>query len=328
MLLIVYGTRPEWIKIKPVLDNLEIPYKLLSTGQHEDIAPSQDLSLKIKDGPNRLDSIVQSIMNQEDIFKNITHIMVQGDTTSAFAFALAAFHRGIKIIHLEAGLRTYNKKHPYPEEFNRKSISAMADVHLCPTEKNAQNLRDEGVEKGVYITGNTVLDNLAGMITSTGDTVLVTLHRRENHPIMHKWFSALNDVAKELTHLQFLLPLHPNPAVQKHKHLLTHVNTCPPLHYEDFLPVLANCRFVISDSGGIQEEAAFLNKRVIVCREYTERPEGLVGHHMICKKPEDLILISRLFDTNHRVHVDCPFGNGTAGMHVAHIIGKVINGRN
>ena len=328
MLLIVYGTRPEWIKIKPVLSHLDIPYKLLSTGQHKDIAPSQDLSLEIQDGPNRLDSIVQSIMNQEDIFDGITYIMVQGDTTSAFAFALAAFHRGIKIIHLEAGLRTFNKDHPYPEEFNRKSISAMADIHLCPTEENARNLRAEGIEEGVYITGNTVLDNLAGTLTSTGNTVLVTLHRRENHSIMHEWFSTLNDIAKEQTHLQFLLPLHPNPAVQKHKHLLTHVDTCPPLHYEDFLPVLANCKFVISDSGGIQEEAAFLNKRVIVCRQYTERPEGLKGHHMMCQQPRDLPVIVRLFDKNHRVHMDCPFGNGSAGTHIGHIIGRTINGHN
>ena len=127
MMLICFGTRPEWIKIKPVVDVIrnDIPYKLLFTGQHLDILDSIDeevTRLEVSDGANRLDSIVQSMMNQEEIFEGITSIFVQGDTSSVFAMALAAFHRGIKIIHLEAGLRTYNKSHPYPEEFNRRAV--------------------------------------------------------------------------------------------------------------------------------------------------------------------------------------------------------------
>ena len=148
MLLISFGTRPEYIKLKPVIESIKgkIPYKLLFTGQHVDLLSEIDgdiQELEIENGNNRLDSIVQSVMNNEDIFTDISAVLVQGDTTSVFAVALAAFHRKIKIVHLEAGLRTWNKYHPYPEEFNRCAVSRMADIHLCPTANSASNLESE-----------------------------------------------------------------------------------------------------------------------------------------------------------------------------------------
>jgi UDP-N-acetylglucosamine 2-epimerase (non-hydrolysing) len=141
MILICYGTRPEHIKISPLLSEMKdkIPYKTLFTGQHTDLVKNVnfDFDLKIKDGNNRLDSVVQSCLNlDEDIFEGISHILVQGDTVSAYSLALAAFHRGIKIIHLEAGLRTYDFNNPYPEEAYRQCISRISDINLCPTQNN------------------------------------------------------------------------------------------------------------------------------------------------------------------------------------------------
>ena len=140
MILISYGTRPEYLKVKPVMDELDkdgIKYETLFTGQHLDLINDVEInqSITIHNGVNRLDAIVSSIMNNID-FRGIDYVMVQGDTTSAFAVALSAFHSGIKIIHLEAGLRTYDNNNPYPEEVNRKIISQIADIHLCPTNNN------------------------------------------------------------------------------------------------------------------------------------------------------------------------------------------------
>ena len=321
MLLVAYGTRPEWIKIEPILKHLEMPHRKLFTGQHVDIAPTDNdcIKLEIEDGPNRLDSIVRSVLNNDEIYEDIDTVLVQGDTTSVFAVALGAFHRGIKIIHLEAGLRTYNNKSPYPEEFNRRAVSAMADVHLCPTQQDVNALYKEGINKWVYLTGNTVLDPLVDIETSYGEYVLITMHRRENHQRMAEWFKAINKSAQNSPELTFLFPLHPNPNVQKHKHLLTDVQTSPPFHHEDFVVLLANCRYIITDSGGIQEEASFLNKRAIVCREHTERP---VGSHVMCGSPEDLIKWASIIKVNYKTDDVCPFGNGYAGKKCASIIDR------
>lgn len=135
-------------------------------------------------------------MGLEHAFEHITHVMVQGDTTSALTVALAAFHREIPVIHIEAGLRTYDMKNPYPEEFNRQAISRMASIHFCPTETSKANLLRENTQGDIFVVGNTVLDNLLEIKTSYTDVVLVTLHRRENHAIMDKWFRAISRIAK------------------------------------------------------------------------------------------------------------------------------------
>ena len=198
MLLISFGTRPEWIKIKPIIDKIDgaIPYKILFTGQHtslvEEYLKDTFIFNVVGAGDNRLDSIVCSLLNKNALFDDITHVLVQGDTTSAFAVALAAFHRKIPVIHLEAGLRTFDTDNPYPEEFNRTAISALADIHLCPTDTSASNvLSMVGHNSKIYVTGNTVLDNLVGLEPTTSDIVLVTMHRRENHAQMHEWFRAI-----------------------------------------------------------------------------------------------------------------------------------------
>jgi len=333
MLLIAFGTRPEWLKIRPVVDAIEgkIPYRLLFTGQHADLIDSSIKNYKYREikitndiSPNRLDSIVCSIMSQiDDHLDGITHVMVQGDTTTVFAVGLACFHRGVKIIHLEAGLRTYDNQHPYPEEFNRQAVACMADIHLCATTLAANNLYTENKCGKIHIVGNTVLDNLRNQLPNQNFQVLITLHRRENHPHIQEWFKVISQLAKENKELNFILPIHPNPNIIKYKYLLTDVEVVDPLPHHHLLKILKNSRIVITDSGGIQEEAAFFKKPCIVCREKTERSEGLGDFSWLCQTPERLEV---LFETllNHKIDesLECPYGDGYASEKILKILKK------
>jgi len=332
MILLVFGTRPEYIKIKPLIKNFrknEYPFKLLFTGQHTSLIPAEaavqiDLMIDIKDGVNRLDSIVSSLMNQSHIWtQGIDKVLVQGDTTSAFALALAAFHRKIPVYHLEAGLRTYDMNHPYPEEFNRQAISKIAAFNFCPTRIAAANLLQENLKADtIFVTGNTVLDNLIGKESTTSNKVLITLHRRENHHIMDQWFHNIEKLAQKYKDLKFIFPMHPNPNVQKHKDILKTVKVVEPMEYEDFIDEIRSCKMIISDSGGIQEEASFFHKRVVVCREKTERTEGLGMFSFLCQHPgrlgflfDDLITMPKI-----STHVVSPFGDGYAAEKIYEII--------
>jgi len=324
MILISYGTRPEWIKIEPLIKEMTgvIPFRVLFTGQHLDIAPRSNFNLSInEDGPNRLDNIVKSTLNlDEKILSEVTHVLVQGDTTSAFSLALAAFHRKIKIIHLEAGLRTNDLSNPYPEEFNRQCISRMTDIHFCPTKWNKKNLTIEGCGGKKFVVGNTVLDNLVGVVPEYQNKILVTLHRRENHKTIQNWFEQISMLAKCHPYLDFILPIHPNPNVKKNAKFLKHVQVVDPLPYNKLIDLLSKCRLVISDSGGIQEEASFLNKKVIVCRKTTERIESLGTHSFLCKLPS---MLKRIFDKvnqDHKVDLPCPYGDGRASQKIVEIL--------
>ncbi len=327
MILLSFGTRPEWIKIKPLLDQMDgnIPYRLLFTGQHTDllskVGQDKDLvKLEIKDGPNRLDSIVSSVMNLEEIFEGITSVLVQGDTTSAFSIALAAFHRRIKVMHLEAGLRTYDKNQPYPEEFNRQAISRIADVHLCPTELSEIFLRNEKTQGRIEVVGNTVLDNLLGTETEYTNKVVVTMHRRENHHNMDEWFKTIDKIAEDNKELEFIIPLHPNPNVQKHKHLLKNLKIVEPMEYNEFIKLLAKTKLVITDSGGLQEETSFLKKKCIVCRKKTERVEGVNIFAFMCFEPKSLEGIFKQVNEDHIPEGDCPYGDGHAAEKVYEVL--------
>mgnify|MGYP003627722243 CR=1 FL=1 len=327
MILICFGTRPEYIKIKPLLKAFDgnIPYKLLFTGQHKDLlshVKGDIRRLEIEDGANRLDSIVSSIMNNNDIFQGIDSVLVQGDTTSVFSLALAAFHRKIKVIHLEAGLRTYDINNPYPEELNRQMTSRIANIHLCPTQEAHDNLIREKVLGQKFVVGNTVLDNLVDKKVSYKDKIIVTMHRRENHYNMDKWFKQIDLLAKENSNLQFMLPIHPNPNVKKHQHLLKYVKVVPPMDYANFIDELANCRFIITDSGGIQEESSFLRKKCIVCRKTTERVEGMGTFSTLVMEPLDL---KNAFDWANKCPVPdesepCPYGDGQSAEKILRIL--------
>ena len=332
-LLLCYGTRPEWIKVKPIIDKLKesnIEYKTLFTGQHKDlVTDAADYMLPmIEDiGNNRLDSIVSGILKSVDgIIDNYDYILVQGDTTSVFSIALAAFHRGKKIIHLEAGLRTYDNCNPYPEEFNRTAVSRITDIHLCPTEFSKKNLLEEKVGGNIYVVGNTVLDNLVDIETSYSNNVIVTIHRRENHHQVDKYFNVINKLAENNPTLNFILPIHPNPNVYKHKHILEHVNVINPMPYDKMIELLANCKVIISDSGGIQEEASFFNKKVIVCRETTERPESLGVHSFLCSSPDYLENMFNDLINDCEIDEKCPYGDGTSSEKIVKILGEIFNG--
>jgi UDP-N-acetylglucosamine 2-epimerase (non-hydrolysing) len=325
MILITFGTRPEYIKVLPVMkefDSRGYPYKTFFTGQHTSLlenALTPDHQIEISEKGNRLDTIVQTILNNEDIFVGVTSVMVQGDTTSAFATALAAFHRKIPVAHLEAGLRTYDKYSPYPEEFNRRAISSLAEVHFVPTEVAANNLRQEGFKDNIHLVGNTVLDNLSGVETSDSNTVIVTLHRREKHSKIDEWFTEINNLAKKNSHLKFILPIHPNPMVKKYEHLLTSVIVYPPMEHEEFISRLSRCKYIITDSGGIQEEAAFLKKPCIVCRDFTERAEGIGTFSVLCDSPnklEDSLIWASQVNLENLV---CPYGDGNSSKYIADV---------
>ena len=331
MILICYGTRPEHIKISPLLKVMDgvIPYKTLFTGQHTDLIRDVkfDFTLEIKNGPDRLDSVVQSCLNLEScVFEGITHILVQGDTVSAFSLALSAFHRGIKIIHLESGLRTYDIKNPYPEEIYRQYISKISDINLCPTQTNLDNLINENVSGESIVVGNTGLDNLVGIEASYGNKVLVTMHRRENHHNIDKWFIEINKLAIDNPDITFELPLHPNPNFTKHSHLLTHVNVVKPIDYSRMINELSKCKFVISDSGGIQEECSFLNKKVIVCRKTTERTESLGVNSFLCSEPKKLKEIFNKINKNYMLESDCPYGDGHSSVKIVNYLKNKIYG--
>ena len=332
MILLTYGTRPEWIKIKPLIEEMSkrnIPFKTLSTGQHKDIAPNDaDFNLDFKDfGGNRLDSVLKNCLSIPDnYFDGIDYILVQGDTTSVVGLSLSALNRKIKVIHLEAGLRSFDTENPFPEENNRKIVSTIADIHLCPTSKNIHNLLNENIDNSkIFLVGNTVLDNLLDYKKDCeySNKILVTLHRRENHDNLDLWFNEINNLSKKHSDLEFILPIHPNPNVQKWKKLLTNVSVIDPMNHEELIKLLVKCRMVITDSGGIQEECSFFNKKCLVCRKVTERPESVGLTSFMVNKPNDL---STLFDyhiENYSVTVDSPYGDGHSSKIICDIFKKL-----
>jgi len=304
-----------------------IKYKLVFSGQHSDLVKEEkaDHIIQIHDnGSNRLDSIITSIMSQSsDIYNDITHVLVQGDTTTSLGFALSAYNRKIPIIHLEAGLRTYDLEQPYPEEGNRQLISRLTNIHLCPTENNKQNLLNEKCNGSIYVVGNTVLDNIKKYkhCITYENIVLVTLHRRENHRIIDKYFTEIEELARSNPGIKFILPIHPNPNVQKHKHILKHVNIMDPLTHSDLIDILIKCLFIITDSGGLQEEGSFLEKKIIICREMTERDEILGTYGTLCKDPSELSLIFyQLIQDPVPQKYENPYGNGESAQKIINIL--------
>lgn len=331
MILITYGTRPEYIKVLPIINEMKkngLRFKTLFTGQHKDLVPNNsDFILTSNyDVGNRLDSIIKNCLTiPEEYLKDITSILVQGDTTSVVGLSLAALHRKIMVIHLEAGLRTYDTENPFPEENNRRIISTIAKVHLCPTELNKTNLENEMTLGDIYVVGNTVLDNLVPYKVKCEYTnkILVTLHRRENHDLIDKWFTEINKLALAYPDLEFILPIHPNPNVQKHKHLLTNITVIDPLPHEELLELLVKTKMVITDSGGLQEECSFLNKKCLVCREKTERPEANGLTSFIIEKPEYLKINFENHIEKYEIDFESPYGDGNSAEKIIRLFKKI-----
>lgn len=326
MILVAYGTRPEYIKIKPLINEMakrNISFKTLFTGQHQNLVnKNADFVLAtMPSGSNRLDDIIKICMNTpESYFQGINYLLIQGDTTTAMGLALCGLHRKIKIIHLEAGLRSFDNDNPYPEENNRKIISTLADIHLCPTMENRKNLIKENVSKNkIFVVGNTVLDNLVSYKekTSYQNKVLITLHRRENHDILQDWFMEISKLGEKYSDLDFIFPLHPNPNVQKHKKLLKNINVIDPMDYEKLLELLITVKIVITDSGGLQEECSFLNKKCLICRKTTERPEFLNLGNFLVKTPKNLGKIFKKHIENCVLNIEkCPYGDGCSSRKI------------
>ena len=332
-ILICYGTRPEYIKIEPIiLHDLSQFHdiKTLFTGQHKDIVqasvkPTYSLEMNAC-APNRLNSIVANITGSyafdQILSEGFTHVLVQGDTASAFACALAAFNKGIKVIHLEAGLRTGDKNHPFPEEAYRQCISRITDIHLCATYYNFRSLLKESVtEAEMHVVGNTVLDHLKDVSVSYNNDILITLHRRENHKFIPFWYNQIEDLAEQNPSLNFVFVVHPNPNSRcVFKRGLTNTSIIDPMSHKSFIDRISKCRFLISDSGGVQEEASFLKKRVIICRETTERPEALESFHYLCKKIGDLPKIFNNIVNDYKPEGECPFGDGKAAEKILQVL--------
>lgn len=322
--LLLLGTRPEAVKLLPVIHLLtkddRFSARVAVTGQHREMVDQildpfgivPDIKLDIMQQGQSLNDIVCRVMPRLDALYAETEpalVMVQGDTTSAFCGALAAFHRGIQVAHVEAGLRSYNRFHPYPEESNRKMISACAGIHLAPTPDSAENLLKEGARREeIYVTGNTAVDSLLMTLAQPellekckaplalkgdGRMVLITVHRRESwapwkaresekdHLPLERIFEAIAESARENPRVDFVYPVHRNPQVggparrilgeRRNVHLLD------PLPYIPFVGLMAKATAILTDSGGIQEEAPSLGVPVLVLRETTERPEGLAA---------------------------------------------------
>jgi UDP-N-acetylglucosamine 2-epimerase (non-hydrolysing) len=282
-LAIVYGTRPEYLKILPIMKLHK--FKVIRILQHADISEPDlysDVSINLlQTSENRLDCIGSEILLKlGNILKedNITHLIVQGDTSTAFYSALSAFQNNIKIVHLEAGLRTYDITRPYPEEGYRQMISRLTDIHFVPHEYNKQLLETERVSGRIYTVGNTILDLVKeyNLTVTSGNNVLITFHRRENVQYLDSFVRNLRQCIQNNTNKNFLWILHPNPQLQalvKHATTDLNVNFIQPCEHREFLNYLKDCFCILTDSGGIQEEASFLGKPTIVLRDKTERDQ-------------------------------------------------------
>lgn len=306
----IFGTRPEAVKMAPLVLELQKRPEIQSiccvTAQHREMLDSvlrifriiPDFDLNIMQPRQTLCSITTRCLNgMDEVLEEAAPelVLVHGDTSTTFAGALAAFYHKIPVGHVEAGLRTYDKYSPYPEEMNRKLTGSIADLHFCPTAANAENLRREGVSRGIFITGNTVIDALKHTVQpdyrfENGElnslpfdrkkVIVVTAHRRENYgEPMKNILLALRDIAEEHEDVELVYPVHMSPvvreAVDQYLRGAPRVRLIEPVTADEMHNLMARCYMVMTDSGGLQEEAPALGKPVLVLRRETERPEAV-----------------------------------------------------
>ena len=287
---VIFGTRPEYLKLKSVLVELSkrlLPHKVIYVSQHETIEETieEDVEKLIlgQKSHHRLSNIgCEILMQLPDFIHDCTDIIVQGDTATAFYSALTAFQGNKTVIHIEAGLRTYDLSRPFPEEAYRQMISRMATVHFTPHEDSSRLLKKENVSGNVYNVGNTILDLVHSYastdtfgITEPSSTVFITFHRRENWDKIGLLLIGLKKLVKKTPELKYIWYLHPNPELQekvrKFIEDIPSIELREPCNHWEFTRQMCASRFLITDSGGIQEEASFLGKHCIVLRASTER---------------------------------------------------------
>jgi UDP-N-acetylglucosamine 2-epimerase (non-hydrolysing) len=363
--IVVLGTRPEAVKLFPVIRELRdepaLDVKVVVTGQHRElvdeilrplaIVPDHDLALE-RSGSSLNELVAAIVPRLERMLDELAPpgvaatVVVQGDTTSAFCAALAAFHRRIAVAHVEAGLRSFDPALPFPEEANRRMVAAVASLHFAPTAAAQRHLEDEGIAReSILVTGNTAVDALLHALERGGShataasarapQLLVTLHRRESWltaggatpPAVESIFAALRDVAQRRPDATVLFPVHPNPELRERAERLlgdcANVRLLRPQPYFEFVKLLASSSVVLTDSGGIQEEAPSLGVPVLVARDVTERPEGieagcsrLVGTQARRIERELLLELARPLRARGRVPLPSPYGDGRAARRI------------
>ena len=356
----IFGTRPEAIKMAPLVLELnkrssEFETIVTVTAQHREmldqvlnvfgITPDFDLNI-MKERQSLAQITTRALEGLDEVMKktNPDIVLVHGDTTTTFAASLAAFYNQIVIGHVEAGLRTWNKYSPYPEEMNRQLTGAMADLHFAPTEKSKQNLLNENKpEDRIYVTGNTAIDALKTtvdenyrhpILDAIGDKrlVLMTAHRRENlGENMQQMFRAIRRLAEAHDDIHIVYPVHLNPAVRETANEILgnndRIQLIDPLGVIDFHNFAARSHIILTDSGGVQEEAPSLGVPVLVLRDTTERPEGIeAGTLKLAGTDEDTIFnLANELLTDKEAHekmakASNPYGDGKASMRIADAI--------
>jgi UDP-N-acetylglucosamine 2-epimerase (non-hydrolysing) len=325
---IIYGTRPEYLKVSPLLTKLDCT--TIRILQHADILEEDmkcDSVLQLEDvNKNRLDSLGSQILGKlTPLIEDYTHVLVQGDTATAFYSALCAFQNNKKVIHLEAGMRTYDLSNPYPEECYRQMISRIASIHLCPHEANADILRAEHVTGDIHVVGNTILDLVKSysLQVSRGNTVLITFHRRENIQYLESFISQLNQI---VTDKQFIWVMHPNKELQQQvKSFNPSCTFIQPCSHREFLEHVKNCFCILTDSGGIQEECAFLGKPTIVLRQSTERDQIKEPYLYIVQPPYSTLknTFNNLLNTN--LEPCYVYGSGNSSTLITNILNNGVS---
>ncbi len=364
LITIVIGTRPEAIKLAPVVKILSkaniFKVRVVLTGQHKEMVSKLmklfeipiDVNLnvlKFGQSLSKLSSKIILELEKEFILNKPSLVIIQGDTTTAFCASLAAFYQNIKIAHVEAGLRTENLFNPFPEEANRRLISQISSLHFAPTNNAKQNLINANVLGKIFKTGNTVIDaliliknkvenyKLKGFDFSKNDLILVTVHRRENWGNnLENICNAIKNIIMKKPELLFLIPVHPNPIVRdvifnnlgKQKEVIL----IEPMDYQDLIGVLKICKLILTDSGGIQEEAPSLGKPILVLRETTERPEGieagtakLIGTDAKLIEKETLNLLENELEYQKMSKKCNPYGDGKASERILSAISNYLD---
>lgn len=354
--MLVFGTRPEAIKMCPLVNELKkrpgIRTVVCVSGQHREmldavlhafnVVPDYDLAI-MKDRQTLFDITVNILERIRAVLEEVKPdvVLVHGDTSTTFVTALACFYLQIPVGHVEAGLRTYNIYSPYPEEFNRQAVSVIAKYNFAPTELSRENLLREGRKpESIYVTGNTAIDALKTTVredythpelewAAGSRLIMITAHRRENlgEP-MHRMFRAIRRIIEEHPDVRAIYPIHMNPVVREEANAelggCDRIRIIEPLDVLDFHNFLSRSYLILTDSGGIQEEAPSLGKPVLVMRDTTERPEGiaagtlrLVGteEETIYKNFKELLEDRAAYDK--MAHASNPYGDGFASVRIA-----------
>ena len=362
--MLVFGTRPEAIKMCPLVKELKtrnnIDVKVCVTGQHKEmlqqvlecfeVVPDYNLEI-MKDKQTLFDITTNIISKIKPVLEKEKPdiILVHGDTTTTFVTSLCAFYMQIPVGHVEAGLRTYNLYSPYPEEFNRQATGIIAKYHFAPTEKAKQNLLNEGKdENSIYVTGNTAIDALKTTVkkdyyneifdwVGNDRLIMLTAHRRENlGKPLEDIFNAVNRISKEYNDIKIVYPVHKNPVIREIASKIfagnEKIKLIEPLEVLDFHNFLAKSYLILTDSGGIQEEAPSLGKPVLVLRDTTERPEGIDAGtlKLVGTKEENIynnikILLDNKDEYEKMSKASNPYGDGFASKRIADVIEKMEN---